>query len=74
MNLSTSVHLCPPTGPICPSTSPLLERWTVDKPSGIPKHCTQCGTRLLNPHELTGLCLECKLIARNERNRHRESR
>jgi len=26
-----------------------------------------CDTDLLNPHELSGLCLECKLILRNER-------
>jgi hypothetical protein len=35
--------------------------------AGIPKHCTVCGVGLLNPHQLTGLCLEDKLIARNER-------
>jgi hypothetical protein len=34
---------------------------------GIPTRCTACGVRLLNRHELTGLCLEDKLIARNER-------
>lgn len=35
--------------------------------SGIPKHCTVCGVRLLNPHELTGLCREDKLILRTMR-------
>jgi hypothetical protein len=34
---------------------------------GIPTQCTVCGAPLRNPHELTGLCLECKLIQRNER-------
>jgi hypothetical protein len=34
---------------------------------GIPTECTVCGAELLNPHELTGLCLEDKLIQRNER-------
>jgi hypothetical protein len=33
----------------------------------IPTECTICSAELLNAHELTGLCLECKLIARNER-------
>ncbi len=33
----------------------------------LPTHCTVCGAPLLNPHELTGLCLEDKLIRRNER-------
>jgi hypothetical protein len=35
--------------------------------SGIPKHCTICGAELLNPHQLDGLCRECKLVPRNER-------
>lgn len=35
--------------------------------SGIPKHCNICGAELLNPRGLTGLCLECKLVLRNER-------
>jgi hypothetical protein len=34
--------------------------------TGIPTRCTVCGAPLLNPHELTGLCLEDKLIQRNE--------
>lgn len=38
-----------------------------DGMTGIPANCTVCGVRLLNPHELTGLCRECKLIRRNER-------
>jgi hypothetical protein len=36
-------------------------------PDGIPTECTVCGVKLLNPHEITGLCRECKLILRNER-------
>lgn len=35
--------------------------------NGIPTACTLCGAQLLNPHELTGLCRECKLVLRNER-------
>jgi hypothetical protein len=35
--------------------------------AGIPTHCTECGAELLNAHELTGLCHECKLAARNDR-------
>lgn len=35
--------------------------------SGIPTSCTLCGARLLNPHELSGVCRECKLVLRNER-------
>jgi hypothetical protein len=35
--------------------------------TGIPTHCTVCGAELLNPHELTGLCRECKLMLRDER-------
>jgi hypothetical protein len=35
-------------------------------PSGIATECTQCGAPL-QPHNLTGLCAECKLIARNRR-------
>lgn len=34
---------------------------------GIPTACTLCGARLLNPHELSGVCRECKLVLRNER-------
>jgi hypothetical protein len=34
---------------------------------GIPTECTVCSAELLNPHEITGLCLECKLVLRNER-------
>jgi hypothetical protein len=34
--------------------------------TGIPTHCTICGAELLNPHEITGLCQECKLVLRNE--------
>lgn len=33
-------------------------------PTGIAKFCVDCGAELLNPHEITGLCLECKLIGR----------
>jgi hypothetical protein len=33
----------------------------------IPWNCSVCRAELLNPHELTGLCLECKLVLRNER-------
>jgi hypothetical protein len=33
----------------------------------LPTACTICGAPLLNPHELTGLCLEDKVIARYER-------
>jgi hypothetical protein len=33
----------------------------------IPTRCSICATPLLNPHELTGVCLECKLVLRNER-------
>ena len=29
-------------------------------------HCAQCGATL-NPHNITRMCAECKLIARNER-------
>ena len=35
--------------------------------TGIPTECTICGAELLNPHEITGVCRECKLILRNER-------
>jgi hypothetical protein len=35
-------------------------------PSGIATECTQCGASL-EPHNLTGLCAQCKLIARNRR-------
>jgi hypothetical protein len=35
--------------------------------SGTQKHCNICGAELLNPRGLTGLCLECKLVLRNER-------
>jgi hypothetical protein len=38
-----------------------------ERRAGIPKQCTVCGVRLLNRHELTGLCLEDKLIAHNGR-------
>ncbi len=38
-----------------------------ERPAGIPTHCTVCGVRLLNRHDLIGLCLEDKLIARNGR-------
>ncbi len=31
------------------------------------RHCEGCGMRLLNQHDLTNWCAECKLIARNER-------
>jgi hypothetical protein len=34
--------------------------------AGIPIHCTECAAPL-HAHNLTGLCAECKLIARNER-------
>jgi hypothetical protein len=34
---------------------------------GIPTECTVCGAELLNPHELTGICREDKMIQRNER-------
>ena len=34
---------------------------------GILAECKICGTELLNPHEITGLCRECKLVLRNER-------
>jgi hypothetical protein len=33
----------------------------------IPTVCVICDAPLLNPHEITGLCRECKLILRNER-------
>jgi hypothetical protein len=32
----------------------------------IPTNCTQCSAPL-HAHNLTGLCAECKLIARNAR-------
>ena len=35
--------------------------------NGIPTQCVICDAPLRNPHELTGLCRECKLVARNER-------
>jgi hypothetical protein len=34
--------------------------------TGIPTRCKQCGAEL-DPHNITGLCHECKLIARNAR-------
>jgi hypothetical protein len=38
------------------------------RPRGlIPTECQVCGVKLLNPHEITGLCRECKLVLRNER-------
>jgi hypothetical protein len=33
----------------------------------IPNRCTMCDAELLNPHQLDGICRECKFIARNER-------
>jgi hypothetical protein len=33
----------------------------------IPTRCVVCDSELLNPHELSGLCRECKLILRNTR-------
>jgi hypothetical protein len=33
---------------------------------GIPTRCTTCGAPL-HAYNLTGVCAECKLIARNER-------
>ncbi|WP_375489678.1 hypothetical protein [uncultured Mycobacterium sp.] len=37
--------------------------------AGIPTRCTQCAATL-GAHNLTGLCAECKLIARNTRAGH----
>ncbi|POX86873.1 hypothetical protein C3477_13255 [Mycobacterium kansasii] len=37
--------------------------------TGIPTSCAICNAALLNPHEITGLCQECKLVLRNERMR-----
>jgi hypothetical protein len=34
--------------------------------TGIPTECVACGAGL-HPHNLTRLCSECKLIARNRR-------
>jgi hypothetical protein len=34
--------------------------------AGIPIHCTECPAPL-HAHNLTGLCAECKLVARNRR-------
>ena len=36
------------------------------QPVGIPTRCAGCGAPL-HPHNLTRLCSECKLIARNRR-------
>jgi hypothetical protein len=33
---------------------------------GIPTECAGCGAEL-QPHNITALCAECKLIARNAR-------
>ena len=33
----------------------------------IPDRCTICGEPLLNPHEITGLCQEHKVLTRNRR-------
>jgi hypothetical protein len=33
---------------------------------GIPTLCIVCDAQLVNEHELTGLCSECKLVIRNE--------
>ena len=35
-------------------------------PTGIPTECVGCSTPL-HPHNLTRLCAECKLVARNQR-------
>lgn len=35
--------------------------------TGIPTECVICNAELLNPHEITGLCRECKLVLRNMR-------
>jgi hypothetical protein len=35
-------------------------------PQGIRTECASCGTRL-HAHNVTGLCAECKLIARRRR-------
>lgn len=35
--------------------------------SGIPTRCVICDAELLNAHEITGLCRECKLVLRNVR-------
>jgi hypothetical protein len=53
----------------CPTRSPPGSPTGTNTPptTGIPKSCTVCGAELLNPHELTGLCRECKLVLRNER-------
>ena len=34
--------------------------------TGIPTECVGCGAPL-HPHNLTRLCAECKLVARNQR-------
>ena len=34
--------------------------------AGIPTQCDICSAKL-GPHNLTGLCAECKLITRNKR-------
>ena len=36
------------------------------RPGGIPTECKNCAAPL-GPHNITGWCAECKLIARNER-------
>ena len=35
-------------------------------PTGIPTECVGCSAPL-HPHNLTRLCAECKLVARNQR-------
>jgi hypothetical protein len=35
-------------------------------PVGISTTCARCGAGL-QPHNLTGLCSECKLVTRNQR-------
>jgi hypothetical protein len=34
---------------------------------GLPTHCAGCGAKLLNPHALQPICLECRYCERQAR-------
>lgn len=43
-----------------------MSEYRPPRPDGIPTECKNCAAPL-RPHNITGLCMACKLIARNER-------
>jgi hypothetical protein len=43
-----------------------MSDYRAPRPAGIPTECENCAAPL-DRHNITGLCTECKLIARNAR-------